>query len=103
MGKNVPVFAPGRGLRGRSIFRFCVRWFRWKKKVSLLTELGFGPKLFSTKMPPLRGWGRVFYSNETRPAKGRKLGACARRAKPTEPFIFSQKNKLNTFFSHASI
>jgi len=54
-GEKCPRFHAGAGASQAFDFRFFVRSFRWKRKVSLLTELRLEPKLFSTKMPPLRG------------------------------------------------
>jgi len=70
---------------------FFVRSFRRKKKVSLLTELKIARGWFSTKMPPRRGWRRVFHSNETRAGKSGLGETYGRRPKPMEPFIFPQK------------
>jgi len=60
VGKNASAFASWRGLRMPAIFAFSFGGFVGKGKVSLQTELRLEPKLFSTKMPPLRGWGQCF-------------------------------------------
>ncbi|RMG83154.1 MAG: hypothetical protein D6714_10235, partial [Bacteroidetes bacterium] len=73
-------------------FRFCA-FVSLEKKVSLLTELGFEPKLFSTKMPPLRGWGRIFHSTESRAGKRREIGNLCPPLKINGNILFYPKNK----------
>ncbi|RMG79048.1 MAG: hypothetical protein D6714_16965 [Bacteroidetes bacterium] len=86
--KIAPAFAPGRRLRMRAFFVFSCGGFDRKRKVSLLTELEHVFEWFSTKMPPRRGWGRVFHSNESRAGKSGLGETCDRSPKPVEPFIF---------------
>ncbi|RMG85824.1 MAG: hypothetical protein D6714_05260 [Bacteroidetes bacterium] len=45
-------------------------------------------------MPPLRGSGRVFYSNESRAGKSRETGSLCQSLKTNPTIHFSQKNKI---------
>jgi len=78
----------------RRFLDFSCVGFVEKRRVSLLTELENVFEWFSTKMPPLRGSGRVFHSNETRAGKGKKPKTCGRRPKHSEPFIFTLKKQI---------
>ncbi|RMG84242.1 MAG: hypothetical protein D6714_08320, partial [Bacteroidetes bacterium] len=44
-------------------------------------------------MPPLQGWGRVFYSTETRAGKRRETGSLWQSLKACRIYYFSPKNK----------
>jgi len=74
-----------------AIFAFSSGGFVEKRKVSLLTELENVREWFSTKVPPLRGWGRVFHSNESRAGKRREVGNLCQSPKNDPTIYFTPK------------